>query len=101
MFVTDATSGVQRGTDGGQTWQRFNSGLSTRAVQALAFSDDGIYLYAGLAVTMQQAGAFALPAASKDAVLVLNLTPGLYTAQVSGGGRATGSAIVEIYDLGK
>ena len=61
---------------------------------------DGIYLYAGLAVTMQQAGAFALPAASKDAVLVLNLTPGLYTAQVSGVGGATGSAIVEIYDLG-
>lgn len=51
------------------------------------------------AAAASQVGAFALPAASKDAALLLSLTPGSYTAQVSGVDNTTGSALVEIYEL--
>lgn len=43
-------------------------------------------------------GAFALPAASKDAVLVKTLTPGGYTVQVKGKGGA-GEVIFEVYEI--
>lgn len=46
-----------------------------------------------------QAGAFALEAGSKDAALVVRLPPGGYTVIVSGVGDATGTALVEVYDL--
>jgi Tol biopolymer transport system component len=45
------------------------------------------------------AKAFALPAGSLDSVLLATLTPGLYSAQVSGVGGTTGVALVEFYDL--
>jgi hypothetical protein len=35
----------------------------------------------------------------KDAALVTTLTPGAYTAQVSGVGGTTGVALVEVYAL--
>lgn len=44
-------------------------------------------------------GAFTLPTGSRDAALVATLAPGLYTAQVSGVGAASGIALVEVYDL--
>lgn len=44
-------------------------------------------------------GAFPLPAGSKDAALIATLEPGAYTVQVTGGGDASGVALVEIYDL--
>lgn len=44
-------------------------------------------------------GAFALVAGSKDAALTLTLTPGAYTAQVSGATGTTGGALLEIYEL--
>ncbi len=43
-------------------------------------------------------GAFALPAGSRDAVLLLVVEPGAYTAQVSGVSATTGIALLEIYD---
>ncbi|MBL9185865.1 MAG: hypothetical protein JNK23_00160 [Opitutaceae bacterium] len=42
-------------------------------------------------------GAFPLPAASRDAVLLETLSTGSYTAQIGGG---TGVALVELYDVG-
>jgi hypothetical protein len=42
-------------------------------------------------------GAFPLPAASKDAVLLQSLNAGSYTVRVGGG---TGAALVEVYDAG-
>jgi hypothetical protein len=54
---------------------------------------------AALTTAFNQVGAFALPAASRDAVLVATLTPGAYTVQVTGAGGATGVALVEIYEL--
>ena len=44
-------------------------------------------------------GAFVLPAASRDAALLVTLDPGTYTAQVSGVGGTTGVALVEIYEV--
>jgi hypothetical protein len=43
--------------------------------------------------------AFSLSAASRDAVLLVTLQPGSYTAQVSGVGNTTGVALVEVYEL--
>ena len=45
-------------------------------------------------------GAFNLAnAGSKDAVLLVTLPPGSYTAQISGVGATTGVALVEVYDV--
>jgi hypothetical protein len=44
-------------------------------------------------------GAFPLPAGSRDAVILINLPPGTYGAQVTGPGSATGVALVEIYEV--
>jgi hypothetical protein len=54
---------------------------------------------AGTLATQNSVGAFAFPANSKDAVLVVTLAPGGYTAQVTAVGGATGVALVEIYEL--
>jgi pectate lyase len=49
----------------------------------------------------QSVGAFAFPAGSRDAALLLMLEPGNYTAQVVPTGPATGggTTLVEIYDV--
>jgi TonB family protein len=44
-------------------------------------------------------GAFKLPNGSSDAVLLLGLPPGTYTAQVSGINNVTGTALVEAYSV--
>ena len=46
-----------------------------------------------------QVGAFALPAGSKDAALLITLQPGAYTVVVTGVGNTTGVALVEVYDI--
>jgi hypothetical protein len=45
------------------------------------------------------AGAFPLTAGSNDSAVLVTLTPGAYTAVVSGVGAATGVALVEIYRM--
>ena len=54
---------------------------------------------ADITAAAARAGAFALDAASKDAVLLITLEPGAYTAVVSGDGGAAGVALVEVYDV--
>lgn len=44
-------------------------------------------------------GAFALPAGSADSALLLNLTPGSYTMQVSGLSKSSGTALGETYEV--
>lgn len=45
-------------------------------------------------------GAFRLTSvSSKDAVLLLSLPPGNYTAQVNGASSGTGTAIIEVYEV--
>ena len=54
---------------------------------------------AQVATTAAGVGAFALATDSKDAVLLLTLEPGTYTAQISGAGNTTGTALVEVYEV--
>ncbi len=44
-------------------------------------------------------GLFGLPVGSKDAAMIVTLSPGVYTAQVATKGGATGLAILEIYEV--
>jgi hypothetical protein len=62
----------------------------------IASNDD----WAGEQVTNLGAkvGAFALPAASKDSVIVKTLQPGNYTVQIKGKGAA-GAVIIEVYEV--
>jgi sugar lactone lactonase YvrE len=53
---------------------------------------------AEIATITGQVGAFALPSGSADSVLLGNLTPGAYTAQLTGAGATTGVALVEVYE---
>jgi hypothetical protein len=46
-----------------------------------------------------QVGAFALPAGSRDGVLLVTLEPGAYTVQVAAQGSAGGEALVEVYQV--
>lgn len=54
---------------------------------------------AALTAAFNSVGAFALPAASRDAALLVTLAPGNYSVQVSGVGGTTGVAIVEVYEV--
>lgn len=55
---------------------------------------------AQLAAAGTAVGAFALSGpASKDAVLLVTLPPGSYTAQASGVGNTGGMAIIEVYEV--
>lgn len=48
---------------------------------------------------MNSVGAFSLSAGSSDCAMVVTLPPGSYTAEVSGVGGTTGTALVEVYKL--
>ncbi|HUR60471.1 MAG TPA: PQQ-binding-like beta-propeller repeat protein [Opitutaceae bacterium] len=52
-----------------------------------------------VATASASVGAFALALESKDAVLLVTLPPGNYTAQVSGVNRTIGAALVEVYEV--
>lgn len=52
---------------------------------------------AGVSTTAASVGAFALPAGSRDAAVVVSLAPGAYTAQVGDNG-GDGIGLVEVYD---
>lgn len=52
-----------------------------------------------VAATARNVGAFALDPASRDAVLLIAVPPGSYTAQISGVSNTTGTALVEIYEV--
>lgn len=52
-----------------------------------------------LAAMSTAAGAFPLPANSKDSVLATSLPPGSWTAVVSGVGGSTGVVLVEVYEM--
>jgi hypothetical protein len=73
-----------------------NSGATVLAQNAgWGTSPDAAAIAAGSA----QVGAFAFGATSQDAALIIYLSPGAYTAQVSGVGGTTGVALIEVYEL--
>ncbi len=45
------------------------------------------------------AGAFALATGSRDAAVIVTLSPGNYSAMVSGANNGTGAGLVEVYEL--
>ena len=49
------------------------------------------------AADMSAEGAFSLTAGSADCAMVVTLPPGSYTAEVSGAGATTGTALAEVY----
>ncbi|MCF3652119.1 matrixin family metalloprotease [Synoicihabitans lomoniglobus] len=54
---------------------------------------------AEIAAITQSAGGFALPSGSLDAAILVELDPGVYTAQVEGAAGDEGLVIVEAYDV--
>jgi hypothetical protein len=54
---------------------------------------------AGIREAAAAVGAFAFAAGSRDAALLLHLEPGPYTAQLSGGAGASGTALIEVYEV--
>ena len=62
----------------------------------LAYNDNWPSALSGI---MSGAGAFSIPASSKDAALVVALSRGAYTFKVSGVGNTSGVALFEIYEL--
>ena len=52
-----------------------------------------------VAAAANNVGAFPLALESRDAVLLVTLPPGSYTAQVSGVNNTTGAALVEVYEV--
>jgi rhamnogalacturonan endolyase len=69
-----------------------------RGTDRLAENDDWEVNSRVSAVATSTLGAFALPAGSKDAALLLTLSPGAYTVQVDARTSAGGIALVELYD---
>ncbi|HRE08721.1 MAG TPA: hypothetical protein PKX00_24090, partial [Opitutaceae bacterium] len=55
---------------------------------------------AAIADAARQVAAFPLASNSADSALLLSLAAGNYTAQVESVGGATGTALVEVYDIG-
>ena len=53
---------------------------------------------AAITTTSTLVGASALPGGSKDAVLLVTLNPGVYSALVTGVGDTTGVTLVEIFE---
>ncbi|MDP3069612.1 MAG: CotH kinase family protein [Opitutaceae bacterium] len=54
---------------------------------------------AAVTAASERVNAFALAADTEDAVLLLTVAPGAYTAEVRGKGGATGVALLEIYEV--
>jgi hypothetical protein len=54
---------------------------------------------ASLIEIMAEVGAFALPAGSADAAMVVTVSPGLYSIVVSGAGTAAGLSLLELYEI--
>ncbi len=53
---------------------------------------------ADIKATASRVNAFNWADGSKDSALLVTLSPGLYTAQVSGASGDTGVALIEVYD---
>lgn len=73
--------------------------LALYSGQSVIASNDNWGGGPSLAAAFSSVGAFALPAISLDAAIVVSLNPGNYTVQVSGVAGATGMILVEIYEV--
>ncbi|MBI5693427.1 MAG: S8 family serine peptidase [Verrucomicrobia bacterium] len=84
----------------GVTGTLANPRLEVYRGSALAHANDDWGGGGALSAAFTQVGAFALTnTSSRDAALLVTLTPGSYTAQISGVNNATGVALVEVYEV--
>ena len=69
--------------------------------QVIAENDDWSVASGAVAVgaAAQSVQAFPLSTGSRDAALLLTLSPGAYTVQVSGVGGTAGAALIEVYEV--
>lgn len=63
------------------------------------WGENGAGAAAEIAAAAARAGAFALPAGTRDSALLLALPAGSYSVQVSGADGGTGVALVEVYEV--
>jgi hypothetical protein len=91
--------GPTLGTAFGVTGVMANPRFDVFSGQTVIGSNDNWGGGAPLTVAFTSVGAFQLPATSSDAALLLNLTPGSYTAQVSGVSGTGGVTLVEVYEV--
>jgi len=73
--------------------------VTTLAGASLATSDNWNSNDAALKAAGESVGAFPFAPGSKDAALLIELPPGLYTVVVRGANNTTGIALVETYEL--
>ncbi|MFM7749164.1 MAG: hypothetical protein ACKPB0_01935 [Opitutaceae bacterium] len=73
--------------------------LYDSAGQLLGGNDNWVSSLPDIASAALRAGAFALPAGSKDAAVLATLPAGVYTIQVSADSSSSGSALLEIYEV--
>ena len=64
----------------------------------LSTNDDWVSA-AGWGAAFSAVGAFTLGTGTRDAALLVRLSPGSYTAQASGVSNTTGVALIEVYDV--
>lgn len=69
IYAADRFTGVYLSTDGGTIWQTINNKLENRNVNALAFSSDGLHLYA----VTEGMGAFRLDLTGQPPTAGFNL----------------------------
>jgi len=72
--------------------------LTLYSHQDVVASNSGWGGTAALTAAFTQVGAFALPPSSVDAALLESLSPGVYTAHVTGANSSSGVALAELYD---
>ncbi len=83
VYVADAFSGIYVSTDTAATWQAINQGLDHKAVHALALTEDGTVLYAGV----KGAGVWRLGSPPSQTALhdtcaqAIDIEPGTYAEQ--------------------
>ncbi len=91
----------------GPTLSQFNLSGALAAPQLTLFDSTGKKIdssttwggSSALSSVFTQVGAFSLPSTSADSVLLENLPPGSYTVQLSGVSGATGTALIEVYEV--
>jgi hypothetical protein len=86
--------GIQ-GTMAAPKLELFNNATNAKLQENAGWGGD-----AAIASASASVGAFALAnAATKDAVLLVTLAPGQYSARVSGADNGGGTAIIEVYEV--
>lgn len=72
--------------------------LELQGAQGLLAANDN-WSGSEIAATAAAAGAFPFPAESRDAGLIADLPPGSFSARVTDAGGATGTTMVELYEV--